>query len=77
MKRRVSREDYIVAAAFIGATVIRILFPVPTIVVIAIACVLALVVAWLVIRSFARRRKERREDREAAWRTFMDDRSVR
>jgi hypothetical protein len=63
-------------ALFAAGFTLRFLSP-PAWLTLTIYGIVAVPVIWLVCRELIKRKVERRLDREAAWRTFIRDRSVR
>lgn len=68
---------YGVASALVPAGFAVRFLSVPTWLKLTIYGIVAMPVMWLVCRELTKRKAERRMDREAAWRTFIEDRNVR
>ncbi|WP_140419315.1 hypothetical protein [Sphingobium sp. Z007] len=76
MARSYTKTDkFLMAAGALGFAASRII-PVPRPVLIVIGVVVGLLALWLSAKALIRRRREKLEDRDAAWDAFVRDRNV-
>ena len=76
MARSYTKTDkFLMAGGALGFAASRII-PVPKPVLIVVGVIVGLLALWLSARALTRRRREKLEDREAAWNAFVRDRNV-
>ncbi|BBD98725.1 hypothetical protein SAMIE_1022260 [Sphingobium amiense] len=76
MARSYTKTDkFLMAGGALGLAASRII-PVPKPVLIVVGVIVGLLALWLSVRALIRRRKEKLEDRDAAWNAFVRDRNV-
>lgn len=74
-KSRTKTDKLLMVAAVAGFAASRII-PIPKPVLIVVGIIFGVAVLWLCGRALIRRRREKREDRKAAWAAFLRDRNV-
>ena len=76
MAKSSTKTDRVLMVVGVAGLAASRIIPVPTPILITFGIILSVTIIWLGGRALIHRRREKREDRQTAWKTFVRDRDV-